>query len=153
MAQIVQIFSKKKKDENNDGFSKDFDELLRMAVLDLKKLKQEGISKVDIDPREYVRRRINAFLLEEKIMDPDLFRCALYVSVVLSKAFHESPESYYIIDYLIKGQEEENPAIIRDGADCCFLLCSFFPQRAERRSMTHSRDYFKWAPMPISRSI
>lgn len=136
MGEIISIIPAGKKKAENEAFSRSFDQLLRTASDDAKYFKAEGEPKIIMHPEEYARQKMNHLLLEEKIMDPDLFRCVLYASAVVAKTFHETPESFYITDYLIRGQEENDPAIIKEGADCCFLLCSFFPQRAERKGMT-----------------
>jgi hypothetical protein len=49
-------------------------------------------------------------------------------------------ESYYVTDYLIRGIEEDNATLIRQGADLCCVLCVFFEER-ERWRMMKPGDY------------
>ena len=140
MGRIIQLFSKKQKNKIKD-VNRDFTELLQEAVSDLQQLQKEGDTEIIADPEAYVRQKINTFLLDEKIMDPELFRCALYISAVIAKMFSTVPESYYASDYCMKGHEENDPFVILRGADFCFLLCSFFPGRGNRRMMK-TKDYF-----------
>lgn len=139
MSQIVSIFSASKKNECG-GSIKNFEDLLHDAMADLNDCRQEDDSKIVADAEVYVRRRINSFLMRERVMDPDLFRCALYISAVVAKSFSSVPESYHVSDYFVKGHTNNDPVTILRGADLCFLLCSFFPKRCERRSM-RLRDY------------
>lgn len=78
--------------------------------------------------------KFNQVLLEEKIIDREIFRCALYVSKIFEEILKEVPESYYGTDYWIREMQEENPVLFKKGGDVCFLVCTFFEKYARRRT-------------------
>lgn len=130
-----------KKVDGPDEISEDFNQLLQDIVRSAKSSKKSKEVEIVTNPEEFIRGKISSFLMKEKMINRDLFRCTLYVSKVISNMFSNAPESYFASDYLLKGIAEENPGIILKGADFCFLLCTFFLERGNHKAMK-SEYYF-----------
>ncbi|MDD5291014.1 MAG: hypothetical protein PHZ04_02750 [Patescibacteria group bacterium] len=81
-------------------------------------------------------RVISDILLTRRLFAPGFFICGRYIAVLLRKISFSVPESWFAVDYFIKGIEEGNPILIKQGADICFLFCSVFPERSNHRNMT-----------------
>lgn len=97
--------------------------------------------------KELAQKRIMNFLLKNKMCgSSDLFKCALYVSDLISQNVINKFKSYYAIDYLNDGIKNDNPWIFKDGGDLCFLLCVFFDERRGWR-MIKTGDYSKMGSM------
>jgi len=86
---------------------------------------------------------ISETLFSLKIINEDAFIYSIYIAKLLSDISNKPPKSWYAIDFILEGNKTENPTIIKNGADICFLLCSLFQKRAEHRSMTIN-DYKKY---------
>lgn len=78
---------------------------------------------------------LNNSLLAENNIGTDIFLCSSYVASLLAKISSHTPESWYAVDYILKGYENNNPFIFQNGADVCFLLYSLFPERCNHGSM------------------
>ncbi|MEF3692349.1 MAG: hypothetical protein V3574_04835 [Candidatus Moraniibacteriota bacterium] len=146
MGKLISIFSKREDFFNPDKISDDFTQLLKIVSENAQKKKTPSDINIVINPKEFVLSEMSSFLVKNKMIDPDIFRCTLYVSGVVSCYFKNIPESYYASDYFLKGIEENNPESVRRGADFCFLLCTFFPERGNRRMMK-TEDYLKMGKM------
>ena len=83
---------------------------------------------------------LNKSLLAEKNIGTDIFMCSSYVASLLAKTGSSIPKSWYAIDYILEGYENDDPFVLQDGADVCFLLYSLYPARCNRRSMK-TEDY------------
>jgi hypothetical protein len=80
-------------------------------------------------------RTISDILLRRRLVAPGFFICSRYIAVLLKKVSSSVPESWFAVDYFIKGIEEKRPELMRQGADLCFLFCSVFLERSNHRSM------------------
>jgi hypothetical protein len=103
---------------------------------------ENGIFRLNIGFEDMLKAKIGSFIIKHRIMNADLFRCGLYVSQVLGETLSKKVESYYVTDYFVRGIEEENPLILREGADLCSVLCIFFEERLNWRMMK-GKDYVK----------
>ena len=113
----------------------DLNSLLRLAV-DLKnRLPAESEKKVYHNLKNLISGRICSFLIEKRMVDFGLMACGFYIANTLDKLTTEEPESWYAIDYFLKGHEEKNPETLRRGANVCFLICAIFKARGNRRTM------------------
>ncbi len=92
--------------------------------------------------KELMAAKICSVLLKKKMIRTDLFQCGLYLAQMMSGMMAKIPQSYYAVDYFIKGFEDENPLIIKEGADYCAMLCIFFEGRRGWRAMK-PKDYEK----------
>lgn len=133
MGKVISI-SRGKKDCPAD-ISEDFNQLLETVLRSSEGKKEYRKIETVKNPEEFIREKISSFLLENKIINPEIFRCSLYVSKVVSNYFSTVPDSYYACDYFLKGINENNPGAILQGADFCFLLCAFFPARGNRKKL------------------
>jgi len=123
----------------------DFTDLLKDAVAVGRQTlgtEENGIFRLHVSFEDLVRAKIGSFIIKNRLMNTDLFRCGLYVSHVFSEMLSKEVGSYYITDYLIRGIEEDNTAVIREGADLCCVICVFFEER-QRWRMMKPGDYIK----------
>jgi hypothetical protein len=74
------------------------------------------------------------------LINADLFRCSLYVAHLLDDMLAKNVDSYYAVDYFVRGLEEEDPGVLKDGADLCCFICILFDERHGWRMM-RSGDY------------
>ena len=133
----------RRREKERPPFDSDFTGLLRDVVAVGRQTlgtEENGIFRLHVSFEELVRAKIGSFIIQNRLMNTDLFRCGLYVSHVLSEMLSKEVESYYITDYLIRGIEEDNSAVIQQGADLCYVLCVFFKER-ERWRMMKPGDY------------
>ena len=139
MAKIISFGSFKKQAEKD--VSNTFEELLKKATL-LKKMSIKKSHFKDFeDWKKSFEIQINTFLLEKQLVGADVFMCASYISSILCQFGDKIPESWYMTDYLVKDQENGGDGnALKEGADTCFILCSLYPERCNRRVMKKS-DY------------
>jgi hypothetical protein len=139
-AKIIALNSKQR--ESNDALIEDdFTTLFRAAVSDKQKHDtQQGEEDYIIKSAEEVAERcrvaMNTLLLQERAIDSHLFRCVMHVSRVIADAVEHTPKSFYATDYYLKAIKTDKPSLLREGGDMCYLICTFFPERANRRCMT-----------------
>ncbi len=100
----------------------------RISVMDLKTLKSVFAS------------RIAKIILDRNEMAAAIFLCGTYVADLLISLASAIPDSWYFIDYLLKNWKENQSQSLKCGGDTCFLICSLFKERGNRRSM-NCRDY------------
>lgn len=93
-----------------------------------------GIFIPEVTLSDLLASKFNQVLLREDAIDSELFRCALYVARLFEKMSKETPESFFGIDYFIRGWEEEEPSFFRKGGDACCLVCTFFEEFAKRKT-------------------
>jgi hypothetical protein len=139
---LINFLEYQKKILSDTVIEKDFTTLFKSAVQDKKNhidvSVNEGANIVIQKPNQFAiefQAKINTFLLEEKLIASDLFRCAIYIARMIEKMFTSVPMSYYVIDYYTAGQSQQNPSLFLEGGDFCCMLCIFFPERGNRRSM------------------
>ena len=127
------------------SFESDFTSMLK-NVADIRRdaLGEEdnGIFHLTVSFEDFFRAKIGTFIINHRLLNADLFRCSLYVANVLGQTLSKKISSFYITDYLIRGIEEEDPDILKEGADLCCIICIFFEERRNWR-MTQAGDYVK----------
>lgn len=127
------------------AFEADFTYMLK----DVAKVKRESpgtepgaIFRLDVSFENLFKAKIGSFIIDHRMLSADLFRCGLYVAHVLGETLSKKMTSFYMTDYLIRGIEEEDPAILKEGADLCCIICIFFEERRKWR-LTRAGDYVK----------
>lgn len=135
----------KQREKTKTTFESDFTAMLK----DVAEVKREalgaevnGIFILNAGFENMIKAMVGSFIIDHRLMNADLFRCGLYVSHVLAEMLSKTVESYYVIDYLTRGIEEEDPLLLRQGADLCCLLCILFEGRQNWR-MVKAGDYMK----------
>jgi hypothetical protein len=116
---------------------KDFNFLLKQAIEISRKIEESVQNELFVPSckiSDIFAAKFNQVLLDNKAIDSELFRCALYVAALFEKMSKEVPESYYGVDFYIRGLEEGKPEWFRRGGDVCFLVCSLFEGFARRRT-------------------
>lgn len=103
---------------------------------------QNGIYCMRGNFKELMAAKICSVLLKEKMIRTDLFKCSLYLAKMMADMVAKVPMSYYVTDYFLKGFEDENPLVIKEGADYCAMVCIFFEGRKGWRAMK-PKDYEK----------
>ncbi len=83
---------------------------------------------------------INNTLLEQGCANSDYFHCGNYISKLIVRSAEAPFESLYAIDYLAQIRDERDYYGFQQAGDLCFLLCSMFTKRCDRRMMRY-RDY------------
>ncbi len=121
----------------------DLSRLLKKAVL-LKKSLPETPNGVQITGFKRLKTlfeaKISEILIQKRLIDSGFFLCGTYIADLLTETAKKIPKSWFAIDYIIEGNEKESPQSLKQGANLCFLLCTFFKERAEFRTMTY-KDY------------
>jgi|GEM_PF-1218763 len=79
----------------------------------------------------FFEKTINQEILDRKLIESDIFLCGIYVSRILANLVKEAPQSWWAIDYF----DLSNPHSSQRGGDICFVICSIFPERGNRRLM------------------
>ncbi len=99
-----------------------------------------GVFQMNMSFEEMLKARIGSFIIDKRLINAEIFRCSLYVSHLLDEMLSKNFDSYYAVDYFIRGLEEEDPGILKEGADLCCFICILFDQRSGWRAM-RSGDY------------
>ncbi|MFH0923606.1 MAG: hypothetical protein V1825_02630 [Candidatus Falkowbacteria bacterium] len=86
--------------------------------------------------------KISEILIDSKLISKGFFLCGIYVSKMLRDFVFTCPESWYAIDYIEMARQKGNPYYFKDGADMCFLLCSLFAGRTNRRRRATSKKMY-----------
>ena len=94
-------------------------------------------------PQKYFEEILMKELIERKAISREFFLCAVYIFFVMEKLVYEKPEHWHVFEYLIEVEKQANSKQLKNGADFCFSLCSFFPKKTERRAMKKS-DYISF---------
>lgn len=108
----------------------DLNSLLKMAV-EIRKKSQPKTGETVPDFKVLVSGKIMDILISNRMIAIDLILCGQYVSNLLVSLLQYVPEHWVAIDYLIEGNEN-NPFVLQQGANMCFLVCSVFPKRLGR---------------------
>lgn len=140
-----EIIPFRQREKTKTTFESDFTAMLK----DVAEVKREalgaevnGIFRLNAGFENMIKAMVGSFIIDHRLMNADLFRCGLYVSHVLAEMLSKTIESYYVIDYLTRGIEEEDPLLLRQGADLCCMLCILFEGRQNWR-MVKAGDYMK----------
>jgi hypothetical protein len=142
MGKIVPFTSRNRLD-TTDSEKSNINELLKCAVELQKRVFGEtknGIYCPQANFRELMAAKICSILLKEKIIRTDLFECSLYLAKMMEGMLDKVPQSFYAVDYFVKGFEEKNSLVLREGADYCAMVCIFFEGRRNWRAM-NPKDY------------
>ncbi|MBF0506700.1 MAG: hypothetical protein HQL09_07680 [Nitrospirae bacterium] len=133
------------KNKAKTAFDSDFTSMIK----DVAEIKREALGTEDnnlfhlnVSFEDLFKAKIGSFILDNRLINADLFRCSLYVAHVLGETLSKKVASFYITDYLIRGIEEESPDILKEGADLCCIICIFFDERHKWRMM-RAGDYVK----------
>lgn len=140
MGEIVPFKAKRIADGNSD-----FTAILASTYEDIKKSFIEesgGIATISTSFEEVLRARIGEKFIWDRKINPDLFRCGLYVSGLMSEMISNVPQSFYAVDYFQRGMEESDPKFFKEGADLCCTLCVAFPGRLGWKA-TKTDDYYQ----------
>ena len=128
---------KAKLDPENMGL----DDFLNKTHLLIKKKNKNREELVEVNEKE-LEEEFRSLILEEliknKMLNTGLFKCGLYVSKLLSYTVKNIPESWYVVDYLEKNLDDKKR--LGKAADMCFLICSVFQERGNKRCM-RLKDY------------
>ena len=129
MGEIVPFKRKPKTDE--------IDAYLREAVQLTKKTskRKEGDLAFDRKFQEAVQIGMCNILLAQKLISSEIFICVAHAASVIQQGIASVPESFYAADYLVRGNDENEPKYFLEGADLCLIICVFFPERELRRTM------------------
>jgi len=102
---------------------------------------KERISVVDLEAlRTIFASRMAKIILDRNEMAVTVFLCGTYVADLLTAFASASPASWYFMDYLIANWKENRCLNLKCGGDACFLLCSLFKEKSDKRAM-NCRDY------------
>lgn len=116
MKQIISLFARNVNSVANTEIEDDFTELFKAAVKSGKKVtKREKNIEVKCNIKDRFCAKINSFLLEEKLINPELFRCAVYISNVVAFTALNVPKSYYASEYYIKGHDNKDASLFLQG--------------------------------------
>lgn len=99
-----------------------------------------GVFRMKGNFEELLKARLGSFIIENRLITTDLFRCSLYIAHLLNETVSRNFESLYAVDYYLRGVEEQDPAALQQGADLCSVLCILFEGRRNWR-MVREGDY------------
>jgi len=146
MGEIIQFVPKSQR-PSKVSFDDELTDLIKDAVKINKQFfgcEQNGVFHLHESFENMIRAKMGAIILKEENVNFDLFRCSSYASRVMGKMLSRVPDSYYAVDYYIRANNENNPLLLRDGADLCYAICTFFEGRGNRpRRATTLEDYFR----------
>lgn len=131
--------------EKTKTFESNFTELLTdFAHLRERELimEENGVCRLNGKLVDLFEARIGSFIVKHNLLNPELFRCGLYVSHLLGGALSREAGSLYVSDYLINGIGDCDPAALRHGGDLYCVLCILFDGRGRWRAMREG-DYMK----------
>lgn len=95
------------------------------------KVLNSSVNKQNIsDPFLFFQGKISEIIIGQSLIEQDLLLGGMYVAKLLTKTISQIPPSWWAIDYLMEGHSKNDPLIIQQGADVCFLICSIFKERA-----------------------
>ena len=119
-------------------------EFLERAVILRKVVFDNGIDvSIDISTIERIfEGKISNVLINSKLIAKDFFLCGIYISKMLLYFIYYCPQSWYAIDYIEMAQKNKNPFYLKCGADMCFLLCSLFEERTNRKKRAISKKTY-----------
>lgn len=113
----------------------DLNSLLQKATLIFKERSVSFQGKISLigerELKKLFESKINEIILQEKLIESSIFLCGLYVSNLLNKFTTSKPESWWPSDYSFS----EDPAVLQQGGDICFIICAVFPGRSKARLM------------------
>jgi hypothetical protein len=133
-----EIIPFRRRNEIKVNFDTDLSNMLK-DVVELKKeslgTEINGIFQMNTNFENLLKAKIGSFIVDHRLIDAELFRCGLYVSDLLNEMLSKTFESYYATDYFIHGLQEQDPLILKEGADLCCVLCILFDARQTWRMM------------------
>lgn len=114
------------------------EQMLMRASLMVREAKGDGEGLLQMNKhefRKFFEMRFNKILMQEKKISSGFFLCAMYISQTLMDIIPGLKGTFYATDYMEKWIETGKSEHLKNGADTCFVLCTFFPERCERRNM------------------
>ena len=84
-----------------------------------------SIFHLNVSFEDLFKAKIGSFIIDHRLLNADLFRCSLYVAHILSETLSKKITSFYITDYLVRGIEDEDPVILKEGPTYAVLSASF----------------------------
>jgi len=97
-----------------------------------------------LNPNDFVmifRNRAFQEICKRGMINTEAFICVTYVAEILKEIMFQAKKSWIVSDYLIKAQKNNNPRLLREAANICFLICAVFPKRANWRLM--NKDFYQ----------
>lgn len=92
-----------------------------------------GFSQAEF--RNLLKSRLQRKIIEKRMIESSCLICGLYIAEMLSRIADQTPQSWYVVDYIKAALEQDSKEKLRQGADICFLICSIFPERGHWRMM------------------
>jgi len=80
-------------------------------------------------------------LKKKGLVDTALFQCSSYSAKLLASMISSSPRHLVATEFLKESMREDNPYLLQQGADVCFLISSVFTERGHWRAM--KIDYYR----------
>ncbi|MFA6485736.1 MAG: hypothetical protein WCV59_05655 [Parcubacteria group bacterium] len=122
--------------KRSDSEAGDINQLLKRATLILKEESGGGVKdKFGVVGRGKLKKifekKITEEILRAKLISGDTLLCGIYVSVLLDEFVTKRTPSWWAIDYAVS----EDPEVLKQGGDTCFIICGVFPARGNVRSM------------------
>lgn len=133
MAEIISLQeAREKRDSSEAG---DINQLLKRATLVLKEESEDIQGKLGVVGRGKLKKifekKITEEILNAKIVSGDVLLCGIYVSILLDEFVTKRTPSWWAIDYAVS----EDPEVLKQGGDTCFIICGVFPERGNVRLM------------------
>jgi len=90
--------------------------------------------------QKIIEKRISEILFKKNLIASDYFLCSIYIANLISETVKNPPKSWYSIDYIFEIKDEDDYLPWKRAGDVCFLICSVFVGRSNRRIM-RTDDY------------
>ena len=133
MAKIISLQEAKEKRDSSEAGG--INELLTRATLVLKDESESVQDKFGVVGRGKLKKIFEKKITEEifnaKLISGDVLLCGIYVSILLDEFVTKRTPSWWAIDYAVS----EDPEVLKQGGDTCFIICGVFPERGNVRSM------------------
>ena len=133
---MADIISLQKAREKRDSLeSVDINQLLKKATLILKEESEDLQGELGVVGKGKLKKIFEKKITEEifraKPISGDTLLCGIYVSILLDEFVIKRTASWWAIDYAVS----EDPEVLKQGGDTCFIICGVFPERGNVRSM------------------
>lgn len=136
------LYLKERRSLKSNDLTDDLNHALAAIIKLSKSLpeEKEGLGPINPYPslKAWLKKRISREILDRRELSSPIFLCGLYASEILGEA--DSNMQKYAIDFFEQWADSSDPDHLKKGGDFCFILCSGFPARSNRRTMRMS-DY------------
>jgi hypothetical protein len=123
----------------------DFDKSFKKIIKLQKISEREDLAEDEIisstSAKNWFERKISNEIFQKRMFAHDVFLCGMYVAKILGEFEKSLPKYEYAVDFFQQWSDSKNECALKCGGDFCFLLCSVFPQRGNRRLM--KTDYYQ----------